>query len=335
MLKDHYKAIDIFTHILPARFKEVVDKKLPKNAYVISNNTAPALWDMELRFRILEKYEGYAAVLTLGTPPIEDMGDPDQTPDLARLANDEMASLVQKYPERFLGAAASIPLNNIEASLREIDRAIKDLGMRGIQISSSVNGKPLDSPEFMPLWRKMTEYDLPIWIHPTRDGSVPEYPRVENESKYRLYSTFGWPFETSLAMARLVYSGVMKQFPTIKIIAHHCGGMAPYFAQRMALKQKDPVNPGPENKLGEPPIEGMRRFYTDTVIGGNIPALMCGLDFFGVDHLMFGSDYPYGGVKGELKLKDILNAVLAMPVSEGDREKILTTNAVKLLKLGN
>src|SRR5205807_5423202 len=118
------------------------------------------------RFEIMDRHEGYAQVLTLAAPPLENVAAPDLSPDLARLANDEMVKLVERYPDRFPGFVASLPMNNPDAAMREIDRAINDLGATGVQVFTNVNGQPLDRPEYLQLFEKMAPIDLPIWMHP-------------------------------------------------------------------------------------------------------------------------------------------------------------------------
>ncbi len=114
-----------------------------------------------------------------------------------------------------------------------------DLKFKGIQIFSSINGKPLDRDEFMPLYEMMAGYDLPLWIHPARDKTVPDYPD-EPYSKFTLFTAFGWPYETTLAMARLVFSGVLEKYPSLKFITHHCGAMLPFFSKRVLLVREGP-----------------------------------------------------------------------------------------------
>src|SRR2546421_12097506 len=126
----------------------------------------PVLVDLEQRFRIMDRYEGYAQVLTLASPPIEALAGPDATPELARLANDGMAELVAKHPDRFPGFVASLPMNHPEEALAELERAMRDLGARGVQIFTNAAGRPLDDPAFAPLFERMAAYDLPIWLHP-------------------------------------------------------------------------------------------------------------------------------------------------------------------------
>jgi len=141
------------------------------------------------------------------------------TPDLARLANDEMAALVAKHTDRFPGFVASLPMNNPEAALKEIDRAIDGLGATGVQMFSNVNRRPLDLPEFQPLFDRMAERRLPIWLHPARPA-VADYVG-EPRSKFDLWWAFGWPYETSVAMGRLVFSGIFDRHPDLVIITHH------------------------------------------------------------------------------------------------------------------
>ncbi len=145
--------IDVFTHIITPKYKEALYKTAPPNFYLKDViETLPTLSDLEHRFRILDKYEGLRQVLTLSMPPIEQIATPEKAVELAKLANDEMAELVVKYPDRFIGAVACLPMNSMDDALQEVDRAINHLKLRGVQVYSPVNDKPLDSPEFVPLY---------------------------------------------------------------------------------------------------------------------------------------------------------------------------------------
>jgi predicted TIM-barrel fold metal-dependent hydrolase len=331
--RDAGEKIDIFCHILPPKSKEALFKKAPPCHYIETDSGRPALFDLDMRFRVMDKFEGLRQVLTLGLPPLEYVLSPRDALDLARMANDEMAELVNKYPDRFVAAVAGLPLNDIDASLRETERAVEELNFKGIQIFSSINGKPLDRPEFMGLYQKMTEYDLPIWIHPARDKIIPDYPD-EPASKYTLFTAFGWPFETSLAMARLVFSGILEKYPTVKFITHHCGAMIPFFSRRVLLVGVG-REPGQETKLTQPPLEYFKKFYADTVLGGNTPALMCGHAFFGTDHMLFGSDYPYpgGADRGDIALGEVIRSVEMMNVTKEEKTRIFSKNTRRILRL--
>lgn len=231
--------IDAFNHILPKKYQAVLEQKVP-NRDMSSNlsryaETVPTLLDLDARFRLMDSVEGYMQVLTLAAPTVESVASPEVAVDLCRFANDEMAELVEKYPDRFAAAIAALPLNDLDASLKEIDRAIRDLRLRGIQMYSDVNGMPLDAEALYPIYEKMERYNLPILIHPKRSPALPDYPGEEN-SRYRAWTKLGWPVASSMAMFRLVYGGVMERFPNLKIVTHHCGGVIPYLAGRMEWK---------------------------------------------------------------------------------------------------
>jgi len=274
----------------------------------------------------MDRVEGLREVLTLGAPPPEYALSSKDAVDLVRMANDEMAELVIKYPDRFPAAVASLPMSDPDASLREIDRAMKDLKLKGVQIFTSVNGKALDRPEFLPVYEKMADYDLPIWLHPCRDQNVPEYPG-EKAAKYGLFLSFGWPYETTMALGRLVFSGVMEKYPNLKLIAHHCGAMIPFLTARIAPQ---PFEDGEIMKLTKPPVEYFKRIYADTVLGGNTAAMMCGYAFFGADRMLFGTDYPY---PGEAAHEAIIKAIGRMEITGEEKAKIFSGNARRLLKL--
>ncbi len=224
--------IDGYAHISPPRYTEALRNEFP-GFYGQILGITPPLFDMEARFRVMDAFAPIAQVLTVGpVPPLEHFADPKRAVELARLANDEMAELVAKYPDRFVAAIALLPMNDVEAALDEADRAVEELGFKGIYVHSNINGKPLDAPEFLPFFEKMAAYDLPIYIHPWRGNDFPEYP-VEDESKYAIASTFGWPYETTAAMTRIVFSGLFERFPNLKIVTHHGGGMVSFYEQRI------------------------------------------------------------------------------------------------------
>ncbi len=327
--------IDVFSHIIPMKFKESVAKVTQRPS--TTKGEMPGLWDLDLRFRIMDKYEGYMQILTLGmTQGVpEQIADSQKSIDLARIANDELAELVLKYPDRFPAAVANLPINNIDASLREIDRAVKELKLRGIQMFTPVNDKPLDSPEFLPLYEKMAQYKLPIWIHPTRGDNVADY-KTENKSIYRIASLFGWPFETTAAMTRLVHSGILEKYPGLKFITHHAGGMVPFYAGRITqFQDTDEMLRRGSNKqyLTAQTIEYYKMFYADTALNGNAPALELAHTFFGPDHLLFGTDAPYDNAHGDRDTRETIRAIEEMNIDESARKKIYEDNVRTLLRL--
>jgi predicted TIM-barrel fold metal-dependent hydrolase len=331
--------IDMFCHIITPKYKELIYKKGKPCFNLQANLMMPALFDLNTRFKVMDKYEGLKQVLSIGSPPVEFVGGPDLGLELCKIANDEIAELVAKYPDRFVAGVASIPMNDMDAAMKETDRAVKQLNLKGVQIHTSVEGKPLDCDQFMPLYQKMQEYDLPLWIHPCKDQTYPDYPGEEG-SKYLIFLNFGWPFETTVAMSRLVYSGILEKYPAVKFITHHCGGMLPYFGNRVGPYQAKFTKLGAGTNSSAPdltkhPIQYFKKFYADTALTGNTAGLMCGYAFFGSENMVLGSDYPYqGGAEGsELKLKETIDSVNSMTVSNDVKEKIFTANALRILQL--
>ena len=332
--------IDIFPHILPRRYFDRMLLAAPPGLALQKRMAGiPALVDVELRFRMMDRHPGYVQVLTLANPPLEVVGGPDASPDLARLANDEMAALVARYPERFPGFVASLPMNNPDACLREIDRVIRDLGATGVQIFTNVNGRPLDLPEYRPVFARMAEQRLPIWLHPARPATVADYAG-EARSRYDLWWAFGWPYETSVAMGRLVFSGLFDRHPDLVVITHHMGAMIPFCAGRigggldqLGSRSDDADDAAALGRLSKRPIDYFRMFYGDTALFGAWHAMESGLAFFGADHVLFGTDFPFDPEQGPGFIRDTIDAMERMRASAEDKALIYEGNARRLLRL--
>lgn len=326
--------IDVFTHILPLKFMDRLEAMGGRFYNKQVNEACPTLWDIERRLRIMDRFDDLVQVLTLATPPIELIAGPDKAGELARIANDGLAELVARYPDRFVAAVASLPMNDMDAALREADRAIRDLKFRGVQIFTPSNGKPLDSPEFFPLYERMAEARLPIWIHPVRGHDTPDYPG-ETSSRYYIYGIFGWPYETTSAVTRLIFSGVFERYPQLKVITHHCGGMIPFFAERLNMAydlNEMRMASKVKQRLSRPVLDYYRMIYADTAVPSP-GALRCGCDFFGPGHLLFGTDMPYDNQLGYRFLSKTIDAILQLELPERDKSAIFEENARSLLRL--
>jgi predicted TIM-barrel fold metal-dependent hydrolase len=331
--------IDVFAHLLTPRYLH--ERNMRAGAgfgtqYAKYWRANPGLTDLDIRFRVMDQYPEVRQILTIAGPNVESITKPADAVECARIANDEMAELVAKHPDRFIAACACLPMTDVEATLGEIRRAIDQLGFKGIEIFTDINGKPLDAPEFVPIFDLMQAYDLPILLHPRRTNSTPDYS-TEDRSKFLVYTNFGWPFESSAAMARLAFGGVLERFPGLKIITHHAGGLIPFFHKRIELSWDFNVErmgyQTDGQTLSRAPLEYYRMFYCDTAIQGNTPALMCALEFFGADHMVFATDTPYDNELGTRVYRETIPAVDAMPISNADRRKIFEGNARRLFKL--
>jgi len=225
-------------------------------------------------------------------------------------------------------------MNDFDAALEELDRAIGSLGMKGIQIDSSIAGLPLDAPDFMPFYEKMTHYDLPIWVHPKRERPGADYS-TEKESKYLINSLFGREYETAAFMTRLVFSGVMEKYPGLKIIAHHFGGMVSFLEKRIDSLydlHEQLMGQSYTQELTRRPIDYYRLFYCDTAYG-SAPGLKCVATFFGEEHVLFATDMPYDNERGERKIRETIGSVQKMDISLEGKQKIFAANARRLLGL--
>jgi predicted TIM-barrel fold metal-dependent hydrolase len=344
MKKTAERKLDIFPHIFPQAFFERMKTIAEANPALAASLKRwmhiPVLWDLERRIRMMRRWPGYQQVLTLSMPAIEYLGNENETPELARLANDGMHQIVQQHPELFPCFVASLPMNNVRASLAEMDRAIGQLGAKGIQIFTNVNGRPLDEPEFFPIFERMSrKYDLPIWVHPSRTAKWPDYPS-EQKSKYEMWWLFGWPYETSVFMGRMVFSGMFQKLPELKIITHHLGAMVPYLANRVGYgmdqfgsRTSDEDYEGLLRKMGRRPVEFFRKFYNDTSINGWASGIRCGLDFFGTERVLFGTDCPFDPEGGPLFIRETIKALDSLKLKPGDRRKLYFGNAANLLRL--
>jgi predicted TIM-barrel fold metal-dependent hydrolase len=331
--------IDIFNHILPPRFLEKFQEVAGHHGDMVRRVfRVPLLVDLDARFRLMDSFGDYRQILSLASPPIESYAGPELSPVLARLANDGMAQLVERHADRFPGFVASLPMNNPDAAVAELERTIRDLGARGVQIFTNAAGRPLDDAAFAPVFERMAAFDLPIFLHPARGADMPDYA-CESKSRYEIWWTFGWPYETSTAMARLVFSGLFDRLPTLKIIAHHLGAMIPYFANRiqhgwaqLGKRTTDEDYTGILTRLRKPLLEYFRMFYGDTALFGSASGLRCGLDFFGAERVLFASDMPFDPEPG-LFIRETIAALESLKLVVQTSDMIYRRNAEKLLHL--
>jgi aminocarboxymuconate-semialdehyde decarboxylase len=333
--------IDIYNHVMPMAYLDLMKRHSADSGMVKRISSVRLVWDIEARVRMLENFPDVQQVLTLSQPAPEMLGGPDLAVEAARVANDGMAEICRKWPQKFPAFVAALPMSDVPAALTEMDRAIGTLGAKGIQIGTSVNGRPLDDLALLPIFERITNHhDLPIWMHPFRPATVADYP-VEGKSRYEIWQVLGWPFETSVAMARIVFSGMLDRLPTMRIITHHCGGVVPYLSGRadtlwaqLGSRTADEDYSAVLKRMSKKPIEYFRMFFGDTVLGGSAPALRCGLDFFGPDHVVFASDCPFDPEGGPMFIREGIQSVEDLDLPDLTKEKIYYRNAARLLKLG-
>ncbi len=284
--------------------------------------------DIERRVQHMDQYGVDIHVLTIPAPGA-DRFEGEGAIQIARVANDAVAAMVRKYPKRFIGFF-TLPTCDIQASLNELERSVHELGLRGFGCFANLNSQPLDREELFPIYQRLAKYKLPVYIHPTA-------PLATEAVGIDIMPTliFGWAFDSTVAMTRLVYGRVLERFPEIDWVVADVGGVLAFFAQRainIYTGRTDEIR----HKYGlkENPLDSFRRFYVDTA---DHPAstLRCVRDFFTADRMVLGTNYPYGPEEGCVLLKNSLKAIDGLDLSPAEKEKILGGNAARILGLSS
>lgn len=335
------RKIDIFNHIWPKPFFDRLVKELGTMSDMTKRSgDVPMMTDLDRRFEVMDMFgEEYQQVLSLASPPLEKFAGPQGALELSQIGSDSMAELCQKYPERFPAFIGTAPMNNPDALIEECRRAIEDLGAAGMQIFTNIGGTPVDLPEYAPFFEFMAKADKPIWLHPARAQNFSDY-ESESRSEYEIWWTLGWPYESSAAMARMVFSGMFDKYPGLKVITHHAGGMIPYFEGRvgpgwdqLGKRTSDRDLTGVLKALKRPHLDYFKEFYADTASFGSRKAIEHAIEFFGEDRIVFASDAPFDPEGGPMYIRETLRVLDALDVSEEVRHKLYHGNAEKLLGL--
>lgn len=298
---------DVFAHVLPEQFYKAmlaIEPKIPEQ-YPFFNN--PVLTDQRLR---RSHWDGVTRqVISFVNANPEDYTGPEESAALCRAANQELSEIVCADPDLFESGVAMVPMNHIPAAVKIIqDQVAGGDSLVGVQIFTRAIGKSIADPAFRELFDALNAYQIPAWLHPVFDARKPDNNIV-----------FSWEYELTQAMFQMVQAGLLRDFPNLKIICHHAGAMAPFFAGRI-----DRILPGEQ-------AEDFRKFYVDTAILGNPKALDLAADFYGVDHLLFGTDAPLGILPAGAT-KEIAEAIEQMSVSETEKAAIFDGNYRNLVK---
>jgi aminocarboxymuconate-semialdehyde decarboxylase len=272
--------------------------------------------NLDLRLKAMDAQGVTVHALSLN-PPMVYWADGALGVRLARLVNDEMAEATRAHPDRFV-ALATLPLQDPEAAVIEAARAVTELGCRGIYLGTNVRGKELSDPSFLPVFERIHALRAPIFLHPFNViGS-------QRLTSYYLHNLLGNPFDTAVAAANLIFSGLLDRFPKLNICLPHAGGAFPYLIGRLnhGWKVREECR-----ALKRPPASYLRRFTYDTI--SHAPeALRYLIDLVGADRVMLGSDYCF-----DMGYEHPVKVVTALKLSRGDQEKILGGNAARLLRL--
>ncbi|HET9017286.1 MAG TPA: amidohydrolase family protein [Thermomicrobiaceae bacterium] len=323
--------VDVHTHFYPSGYLKAIEQRSDHASITIDeqgqmlvnyagdyNVVADAHRFVESRLADMDRFKVDMSVMSLTTPGVH-VERPEYGIELSRLVNDEYADLKRQYPDRFQ-FFATLPLQAPEAAARELERAVRELGLVGAMVFSNVNGDTLEMEKFWPIYEAAQALDVPIMVHPTG----PAFSSYLND--YRLVALLGFAYDTTLAAARMVLSGTLDRFPRLKLMQTHLGGVLPYMAER--IERGYAIYPEIAGKLERTPMEYFRSMYLDTVLF-DPDVTMLGLKFAGEDRVMLGSDHPHqvGDLRKAIAILDEL------PVDQSVKNKLFAQNAIKLLRL--
>jgi aminocarboxymuconate-semialdehyde decarboxylase len=280
----------------------------------------PSFWDVQARIASLDAAGVDLQVLSMG-PPMVYWAAPDDALRLCQILNDAVSEVVKEHPNRFAGFIA-LPFQAPELALQELQRA-HGLGLVGVAIGSNIHGRPLDDQTLWPIYEQIERADLPLFIHPINPIGQPGI------HDFRLDLSLGFPFDTTLAAARLVFGGVMERFPNLKVCLAHLGGALPYLQERVDIGWRTSQVFGGEAGLPRPPSDYFRRFYLDCLSYSD-PAMLCALALYGADHIVLGSDAPFAVGDLQRSVDYLSNFAFA---TQRDRDRMLGETAATLLKL--
>jgi len=323
--------IDFHNHFYPPEYVEAIKKGPSRIKVTFDKENNPLLHypgdynilvpehrDIKSREKAVKNAGVDMQILTFTTPGTQ-IETPARSVELAQKVNDSFAEIMVENKGRF-AALATLPMNDPDASVVELERAFNELGFNGVMVYSNINGVALSDQRFWPLYEKANDLDAVFYIHPN-------FPvGVEAMTDYWLMPLVGFTFDTTLAGAKLVFSGVVEKFPRIKWVLAHLGGAIPYLAERLdrgfyAFKEC-------REHISKPPSEFLKDFYYDSV-NFDTKALKLAVDFAGAGHILAGSDYPHQIGS----LEKMVESIESLDISSEEKANILGLNAKKLLKL--
>jgi predicted TIM-barrel fold metal-dependent hydrolase len=324
--------IDFETHFYPREYTSILKQRKDFPRFVEDSSGLTVEYDPELRIprqRLLGKLTDIETrledmakagvdmqVLSIPLPGVDKL-DAENAIKICKITNESLYKICEKNPSKFAGLAL-LPVQAGESAGDEFERSVKDLGLKGGYIHSNLNGHYLDSQYYFPVLQVAARLRVPLFVHPT----VPFDHHSMN--RFRLATTFGLQSDLSLSILRLVFAGILDSLPNLKLVVSHLGSTIPFISNRIDdefefLKAED-------TKIGKKPSEYFKHLYVDTVTS-DVKPLYFAIDFFGVDHIVFGSDYPFWDTAAHVM------TLAKSKLAEEDKQKIFSKNAMDLLKI--
>ncbi|HWP56649.1 MAG TPA: amidohydrolase family protein [Candidatus Acidoferrales bacterium] len=320
--------IDVHAHYIPERFFtpdgtiRVTRERSEEVLYHASRRTGAGkgIYDLELRLKEMDAQGVDLHVMSVLPPLFVNHIEPQKAVAACRVINDAFAEAVSRHPRRLV-AIANLPMQAPQEAARELERAVKDLGMKGAEICTNIAGKNLDDESLAPFYRKMQELDVPVFLHP---NNVLGQDRL---ARYHLGNLIGNPTDTAVAAASLIFGGVLKEFPRLKFYLAHGGGSCPYLRGRWEHGWR--VRAEAKVNIQRPPSEYVPRLYFDSLTHSG-PALNFLVETMGPERVMLGTDYP-----ADMSDPDPVKTIASLPhLSDAEREMIYGANAMRLFQIG-
>lgn len=324
--------IDVHSHFFPEEFVRLVEREGPPHGARVDRRgemaslampghpptpLGPQFVDADARLARLDA-AGIAVQAVSLSPPMVHWAPADLGVRLARAFNDGIAALCRRYPDRFVGLA-TLPLQDVSASVAEMTRAARELGMRGIYVATSVRGQYLDEPAFRPLWESAHRLRLPVFTHPLTHLGAQEL------AQFHLFNTIGFPTETAVLVGRLIYSGLLTEYPEVRVVLAHAGGTVPFLLGRLdhAHRHRGEL----QRAISKPPSAYLHHFVFDTIAHSD-RALRFVIDAVGAERVVVGTDAPY-----DMADDDPVGRVKRLGLPGEDEAAILGLTAAHLLNV--
>ena len=330
--------LDAYTHFIPPKALDRLTAVAGDHKDIGKRmRGVRSLYDLDVRKKVVDQFPDYAQIVSYPMPPLENFAKPDQLDELLKLVNDGFAELCAKEKDRFPGWVAQASLAAPDASVREVERAFKN-GALGVQIYTNVAGKPLDRPEYEQFFAAMDKLGKPIWLHPSRSAAHPDY-MDEKSSLYEMWWALGWSYETAAAVARLAFSKVLDKYTNLKILLHHFGGIIPMLEGRLGAgldqlgtRTSDADYVALRNSLKRRPLDYFQKVpWVDSATFGGRGAMLCGLEFYPHDRVVFASDCPFDPEGGPGYIRETIKIIDSLDLPKDKRDDIYFRNFERMV----
>jgi predicted TIM-barrel fold metal-dependent hydrolase len=327
--------IDGYAHVVPPSYLALVSEQAAATSNLVGTwiRHGPLTESAQRRLKLLDDYEMDIQIVTPPVPPVDVVAEASglDVEQLVRTFNDGLAEWVSQEPDRFRGVG-TVSLRALDQAVDEVERLATDLGFIGVQLCCGPDLPPLETTELDRFYARVDELGLGIWIHPfespRKSATAGGVASAREQAPYIL----GWPYHTTLAVFCIAAAGITERYPDLPWILHHAGGLTPLLAPRIDTfftsnwSAVTGLNAGGTSNV----VEALRSFYVDTAAGGSTLAVSAAIDFFGLDHVIFGTDAPFGERDGADVVERALASVRATTADEAAQAAVMAQNLIDL-----